>query len=84
MYTKVSSIKPGLPGQMDVTITVLAKTDRLDSIGVITCEWAISVHYENAPMQHTAIFHGCKNDNFQSNILTIFIFLVKTYIVGTR
>ena len=22
-------------------------------------------HYENTPMQHTAIFHGCKNDNFQ-------------------
>ena len=21
-------------------------------------------HYENTPMQHTAIFHGCKNDNF--------------------
>ena len=24
-------------------------------------------HYENMPMQHTAIFHGCKNDNFQLN-----------------
>ena len=22
-------------------------------------------HYENMPMQYTAIFHGCKNDNFQ-------------------
>ena len=22
-------------------------------------------HYENTPMQHTVIFHGCKNDNFQ-------------------
>ena len=22
-------------------------------------------HYENTPIQHTAIFHGCKNDNFQ-------------------
>ena len=21
-------------------------------------------HYENTPMQHTAIFHGCENDNF--------------------
>ena len=22
-------------------------------------------HYENKPMQYTAIFHGCKNYNFQ-------------------
>ena len=22
-------------------------------------------HYENMPMQYTAFFHGCKNDNFQ-------------------
>ena len=22
-------------------------------------------HYENTPMQHTAVFHGCKNGNFQ-------------------
>ena len=34
--------------------------------------WLVSVakqfvlsHYENTPMQYTAIFHGCKNDNFQ-------------------
>ena len=23
------------------------------------------LHYANIPMQYTAIFHGCKNDNFQ-------------------
>ena len=22
-------------------------------------------HYENTPKQHTAIFHGCKNDDFR-------------------
>ena len=22
-------------------------------------------HYANIPMQYTAIFHGCKNENFQ-------------------
>ena len=42
------------------------------------------IHYENMPMQYTAIFHGCKNDNFQFNFLTIFIFFLKIYIVGTR
>ena len=33
------------------------------------------VHYANTPMQYTAIFHGCKNINFQiknSNIFLIF------------
>ena len=25
----------------------------------------LSVHYENKPKQYSAIFHGCKNDNFQ-------------------
>ena len=32
-------------------------------------------HYENIPMLYTAIFHGCKKDNFQmknSNIFLIF------------
>ena len=24
----------------------------------------VQQHYENTPVQHTAIFHGCKNDNF--------------------
>ena len=41
-------------------------------------------HYENMPMQYTAIFHGTENDNFQLIFFTIFIFLLKTYIVGTR
>ena len=29
-------------------------------------------HYENMPMQYTAIFHGCKNDNFQMKNCNIF------------
>ena len=31
--------------------------------------------YENMPMQYTAIFHGCKNDNFQMKIV-FFCFLI--------
>ena len=31
-----------------------------------------SLHYENTPMQHTAIFHGCENDNFQLKTFAIF------------
>ena len=29
-------------------------------------------HYENTPMQYTAIFHGCKNDNLQMKNCNIF------------
>ena len=38
----------------------------------------ICVHYANMSMQYTAIFHGCKNDNFQMKILIVFLFLLKT------
>ena len=30
-------------------------------------------HYENTPMQYTAIFHGCKNVHFQMIFLNIFL-----------
>ena len=26
---------------------------------------SILTHYDNTPVQYTAIFHGCENDNFQ-------------------
>ena len=29
-------------------------------------------HYANTSMQYTAIFHGCKNDNFQMKNCNIF------------
>ena len=41
-------------------------------------------HYANMSVQYTAIFHGCKNDNFQMIFLIFFLFLLKTKIVGTR
>ena len=37
------------------------------------CIFVLCVHFENTPMQHTAIFHGCKNDNFQLNVLDYFL-----------
>ena len=30
------------------------------------------IHYENTPMQYTAIFLGCKNDNFQLKFVYFF------------
>ena len=31
------------------------------------------IHYANTPMQYTAIFHGCKNGNFQMKKCEIFL-----------
>ena len=31
------------------------------------------VHYENMPIQYLAIFHGCKNENFQMEKVDIFL-----------
>ena len=35
-------------------------------------------HYAIMSVQFIAIFHGCKNDNFQMIFFIIFIFLLKT------
>ena len=32
----------------------------------------LSIHYENKPRLYTAIFHVCKNDNFQMKNCNIF------------
>ena len=32
------------------------------------------MHYENTPMQHTAIFYGSKNDNFPLKLFDNFQF----------
>ena len=31
------------------------------------------VHYDNTPMQYTAIFHGCKNNDFQRKNCEFFL-----------
>ena len=44
-------------------------------------------HYENKPMQYTAIFHGCKNHSFQLKMFDyfhVFAQSIETKIVGTR
>ena len=39
-------------------------------------------HYENTPMQYTAIFHGCKNENFQLNFFDYFHILAQNIYCG--
>ena len=34
---------------------------------------SLIIHYENTPMQYTAIFHRCKNDKFQIKNCDIFL-----------
>ena len=41
-------------------------------------------HYANMSVQYTAIFHGCKNGNFQIKNEIFSYFCSKTKIVGTR
>ena len=42
-------------------------------------------HYENTPMHYTAIFHGCKNDNFQMIFLDYFhIFAQNIYMFYSK
>ena len=42
----------------------------------------LGVHYENMPMQYTAIFHGCKLDNFQMKKCHIFLIFAQNIDFG--
>ena len=39
-------------------------------------------HYANKPMQYTAIFHGCKNVNFQMKNYNIFLIFAQNIDCG--
>ena len=39
-------------------------------------------HYANMSVQYTAIFHGCKNDNFQMKISDIFLIFAQNIDCG--
>ena len=41
-----------------------------------------SIHYANAPMQYTAIFHGCKNDKFHMKNCDIFLIFAQNIDCG--
>ena len=46
------------------------------SKAVVLCQFLYSppnLHYDITPIQYTAIFHGCKNYNFQMKICDIFL-----------
>ena len=39
-------------------------------------------HYANMSVQYTAIFHGCKNDNFQKKFFDIFLIFAQNIDCG--
>ena len=39
-------------------------------------------HYANMSVQYSAIFHGCKNDNFQMKIFDIFLIFAQNIDCG--
>ena len=39
-------------------------------------------HYKNMSVQYTAIFHGCKNDNFQMKMFDIFLIFAQNIDCG--
>ena len=41
-----------------------------------------SLYYANMSVQYTAIFHGCKNDNFQMKIFDIFLIFAQNIDCG--
>ena len=41
----------------------------------------IFLQYENTPVQYKAIFHGCKNENFQLNFFILFSYFCSKHIL---
>ena len=46
--------------------------------------WHLCGHYETTPMYYrsTAIFHGCKNDNFQTKNCDVFLIVAQNIDCG--
>ena len=55
---------------MGTFVLVRVSTLDVDVVSLITVSQ--TKHYENTPMQYTAIFHGCKNASFQLNFADYF------------
>ena len=52
------------------------------SWGGLVWVWPDDSHYANTPMQYTAIFHGCKNSNFQMKNYNIFLIFAQNIDCG--
>ena len=50
--------------------------------GKFTTSEDMSLHYDKTSMHYTAIFHGCKNDNFQMKNCDIFLIFAQNIVRG--
>ena len=56
---------------------LVIKIEHISSKEKLKKREVISKHYENRSIQYTAIFHSCKNDNFQMKNFDIFLILTQ-------
>ena len=59
--------------------TDIAVDDQVDRLVIAVTS---SDHYANMSVQYTAIFHSCKNDNFQTKIFDIFLIFAQNMDCG--
>ena len=65
------------PYSSEALATRLIPTDMNDMNKEEMSRYVRNCHYANMPMQYSAIFHGCKNDNFQMKNCDIFLILAQ-------
>ena len=66
-------------------VVLLFVVDLRSALYVVICVGFTMVsgcHYANISVQYTAIFHGCKNDNFQMKIFDIFLIFAQNIDCG--
>ena len=51
-------------------------------MAILIVQLFIFMYYANMPVQYTAIFHGCKNDNFQIFFFNIFLIFAQNIDCG--
>ena len=68
--TKSETLKTGFLMTRLINETLRDETNKITcALGEVSEQ---RKHYENTPMQYTAIFQGCKNDNFQFYLFDYF------------
>ena len=72
----------GIPVNLGITPAFTTTEARCLNFGIQKQEELHILHYANTPMQYTAIFHGCKNDNFQMKNYGVFLIFAQNIDCG--
>ena len=73
MYPQIHVLLSNLPWFTEISFFIIYK------YGV---SYKLPKHYENTPMQHTAIFHARKNDNFHLIFFDYFLIFAQNIDCG--